>query len=318
MKLKQYLSAFLLFLIITTFSNSQMLPGENEPEAISDTLTKIIDIPDTLNLQYEFQTGDTLLYEVHTNDSLIHNMDEPLMKQRVENIMVTCDSVDSEGYFHLLIQTLNTSQKEWSEGKDTISRSTSPWLGKKVKLVIDSLGNRVQQISLDSMHIAASLGGSFQPYLFFPIQNRLSEINKSWLVQSSDTLVENAYPPAKITQTSLFRAKDKIIKDFDTIAFISFVKTAKGLYGFQTEDISVSVQDIMNIYGELQIGLQHHVPEVYFVTQEEKLLFLMDDGSKIPAWHYSTTTFELKSIIRDDARMKEQIKKLKNELKKKK
>ncbi|OGU59493.1 MAG: hypothetical protein A2X64_08225 [Ignavibacteria bacterium GWF2_33_9] len=297
MKFKHFLSAFLLF-IFATLSNSQMLPEEVEPEVSSDSLTIQQKVTDTIYFHYEFHPGDTLVYVVHTNDSLIHNFDEPIKKQREEKIMITCDSVDSIGNFHLIYQTLSLLQKEWKDSKDTVERTSSPWIGRKMKLVIDSLGNRLQSISLDSMHIAASLGGSFQPYLFFPIQNSSSELGKSWLVQSSDTLVENAFPPAKITQTSLFRAKEKIIIPQDTVSFISFVKTAKGIYGFQTNDISVSVQNVMNIYGELQISLKFFVPSVYFVTQEEKLLFIMDDGSKIPAWHYSTTTFELQTLSR--------------------
>lgn len=298
---------------------AQVLMSEKNSSGPADSLSaEETKTADTLCFRYRFFQGDTLVYKVSTNDSLIHNMDKPIMKKRTEKIMVTCDSVDAKGYYHLIYQTISSEQKEWNLSGDTVTRKSSPWIGKRVKLVLDSLGNRIQSLNLDSNFIATANGGSFQPYLFFTLQENCKATGTSWLIKSADTLCENSFPPAKIEQTSLMRAIEKIKNETDTLAFLTFVKTAKGLYGFETDDISLSVQNVMNIYGELQIDLRDQVPVVYFVTQEEKIHFMMDDGSKIPAWHYSTTTFQLENLVREDQAIKEEIQKLKNQLKKRK
>jgi hypothetical protein len=245
-------------------------------------------------------------------------MDKPILKRRIEHIQVVCDSVDLNNNYYLTYSVSDIEQKEWTATTDTVVRLSSPWIGKRVKLVIDSLGNRLQAQNIDSNYIASSSGGQFQPYLFFPLQVSCSEIGKSWLIKSVDTLCENSYPPARIEQTSLMRAVNKIVSGYDTLAFQTFVKTGKGFYGVENDEISLTIQDIMNTYGELQIDLSDFVPTVYFVTQEEKIHILMDDGSKIPAWHYATVTYELIKMKRNGDQIQEEINKLRNDLKKKK
>jgi hypothetical protein len=130
-------------------------------------------------------------------------------------------------------------------------------------------------------------------------------------------LYENAYPPAHIAQTSLIRAKSKFIEGNDTLIMLTFVKTAKGLYGFETKDISVSLQNIMNIYGEITISLNNQVPITYFTTQEEKIHLIKEDGTAIPSWHYSTTVFELETFKRSQQSKMPGIPKIKITKKKK-
>lgn len=308
----------ILFFITTTLKsqeNIQEVPGHTSDTTNSEMKLKI---QDTLCFRLNFVPGDTLIYKFESYDSLIHNMDKPILKKRTEDIMLVCDSVDGGNNFHLRYKVLNVEQKEWTATTDTVERTGSPWIGKETKLVIDSVGRRLFAKNLDSNFIVSSLGGSFQPYLFFPFDNSCKKIGESWLVQSSDTLCENSYPPATINQTSLFRLKDKLMNESDTLAFITFVKTAQGLYGFETEDISISVQNILNIYGEIKIDLKNNVPQFFYTTQEEKIHILRDDGSKIPAWHFANVTFELIKLNRDENKIKSNIKKLRNELKKRK
>lgn len=311
----------LLFLIVLFLSFNFLFAKQEikqETKTGQSDSTNIIEkkVPDTLCFRYKFYKGDYLTYIVRTSDSMIHNMDKPILKSRTDELQISCDSVDASGNFYLEIQTLKSIQKEWTNSKDTVVRSSMPWIGKRAMIVIDSIGNRKSAKLLDSNYIVASPGGAFQPYLFFSLTDQCIESGKTWLTKSVDTLYENSYPPALLEQTSLFRAKERIMNEEDTLVSLSYVRTGKGYYRINSDEIKINIQDVLNTYGEMSISSTGKIPVRFTVTQEEKMHLFLDDGSQIPSWHFTNITFELKSIIRKAENIRDDIQKLRNELKK--
>lgn len=295
-------------------NNTSQPPGEANPIVSNDTLHKI----DTICFKYHFFPKDTLIYKVSSIDSLTHNLDKPIFKVREDKYQVICDSVDNANNYYLTLIALSTNIKEWTESSDTVTHNSSPWLAKRARLVIDSLGNRKKAYMIDSNFAVTSMGGAFQPNLFFPIVETCKVLGRSWLVKTSDTLYENAFPPAILNQTTLFRMKDTLLLDSEKIALITFVKTGRGGYNINNAEIDLSVDNVINMYGELMISLENNIPVQYIATQEQKLKLTINDGSVVPSWQHTTIRYQLESFKRDYSEVKKEIEKLRNELKKKK
>ncbi|MGB9701529.1 MAG: hypothetical protein ACPL1A_02255 [Candidatus Kapaibacteriota bacterium] len=306
---------FILFFIIFTNLNVIFAQEEQSTQTLTEESPNKID---TICFKYYFFPKDTLIYKVNSIDSLTHNLDAPVFKVREDKYQVVCDSVDFSNNFYLTLTALTTNIKEWSQKSDTVTHTSSPWLGKRVRLVIDTLGNRKKVYMIDSNFAITSMGGAFQPYLFFPIVETCKILGRSWLVKTSDTLYENAFPPAILNQTSLFRMKDTLLLDSEKIALVTFVKTGRGIYNLNNAEIDMHVDNVINMYGELMISLENNIPVQYIATQEQKLSLTINDGAVVPSWQHSTIRYQLESFKRDYSQVKKEIEKLRNELKKKK
>ena len=287
----------ILILFALFFINS--LYAQDTTKISVDTLQNKIVKQDTFCFKYRFYPNDTLIYQVQTIDSLTQGLDEPIMKDRKETLQVVCDSVDKMMNYYLTLQLLSSETKEWNQKGDSSSRNFSVWIGKQVHLVIDSLGNRLKGWNADTTHIASTLGGIFQPYLFFPLKENCKHLNQSWLIKTQDTLVENAYPPGYINQTSLFRLKDTIYKEGDSCLMITFVKTARGFYSINAADMNFTIDAKINSYGELLMSMVSQIPIDYTITQELKMQMKYPDEHEIPIWQYTTTHYSLIELKRN-------------------
>jgi hypothetical protein len=318
------LTLILILLSIFLYSNlqSQEVQSKNNLPTNTDSTGQAdnseIKKKDTICFKYTFYPKDTLIYKVVAADSITHNLDNPVFKVRTETLEVVCDSVDKQSNYYLTMRTLTLDSKEWSKDQDTVTRNSSPWLGKRVRLVIDSLGKREKVYLLDSTFSITSPGGVFTPYLFFPLRETCKALGTSWLVKTEDTLYENAYPPGILDQTSLFRIKDTINIDSEKFALVTFVKTGKGIYGITNEEMTLEVDNVINMYGELMISLENFIPVQYIATEEQKLHVTINDGTRVPTWQNTMIKFNLISFKRDTSFLDNDIQKLKKELKKQK
>lgn len=273
-----------------------------------DTLQNPIAKRDTFCFKYRFYPQDTLIYKIQARDSLIQGLDDPILKERNEILQVICDSVDKKKRYYLTLQLLQSKTSEWTSKGDSAERNSSVWIGKLIHLVIDSLGNRLNAWNEDTSFIATTLGGIFQPYLFFPLQENCKRINQSWLIKTKDTLFENAFPPGIIDQTSLFRLKDTVYTGNDSSLMITFVKTARGFYGINSADMNFIIDAKINSYGELLLSNIDEIPKDYTATQELKMQMKYPDGHEIPIWQYTTIRYTLSELKRNKIESEQQKK----------
>ncbi|HOV92251.1 MAG TPA: hypothetical protein PLC04_04125 [Candidatus Kapabacteria bacterium] len=297
-----------IFFIIFLINN---LYAQDTSKISADTLHNQITKQDTFCFKYRFYPKDTLIYQVQTIDSLNQGLDEPIMKDRKETLQVVCDSVDKIMNYYLTLQLLSSETKEWNQKGDSSTRNFSVWIGKEIHLVIDSLGNRLKGWNADTTHIASTLGGIFQPYLFFPIKENCKRINQSWLIKTQDTLFENAFPPGIIDQTSLFRLKDTVYTESDSSLMITFVKTARGFYGINSADMNFIIDAKINSYGELILSMVNQIPKDYTITQELKMQMKYPDEHEIPIWQFTIIHYSLTELKRSKIEEMQTLKKQK-------
>lgn len=285
-------------IIIIAIILTNPLFAQNPDQITTDTLKQTTIVRDTFCFKYKFYPNDTLIYQVQTQDSLIQGLDDPILKERREVLQVICDSVDKFQNYYLNLKLVQSQTNEWNKEGDTATRNTSVWINKQIHLVIDSLGNRLKAWIEDTSFIATTLGGIFQPHLFFPLKENCKRINQSWLIKTQDTLFENAFPPGIIDQTSLFRLKDTVYTEIDSSLMITFVKTARGFYGINTAVMNFIIDAKINSYGELLLSMKDELPKDYTATQELKMQMKYPDGHEIPIWQYTKIRYALTELKR--------------------
>lgn len=276
----------IIFSIIALFAVSFLQSQENTSEKL-------------YCFKYGLQTGDTLYYRVVSYDSIIIDFSEPLLKTRYERIKVSVDSVINEKIF--LTQELTQFIGKESKGDiKNITRESSPWLGQKVQIVIDSLGNRYDQNAINPSGAKIHPGGAFMPYLFFSIKESCKFKNESWLVKSTDTLAENSFPYPILNQTSMMR----VVGDNDTLGYegkkFRFIKTAQGFYYLFSKNDTTEIFARINSGGYITFTDSTNIPLHYFSTIEQKLKITDSKGNETPGWHFISSDFTLDKFIRKD------------------
>lgn len=257
---------------------------------------------DTLELKLKFFPKDTLYYRVVTWDSIVINYSPALLKQRAELVRITCDSVTKSGLMYLSQELIEFSSKEVTGDDESSTRTTSGWLGRKSTIVIDSNGKRHKQFYADDSKVSISPGGVFMPHLIFEINAGNKIMNESWLVNSSDTLVENSFPPAFLNHTSLMRISQQI----DTLGYLNneimYIRTGNGSFHFELGDDKVTNSVVINSSGLLRLSDVMNIPVHLFVTMEQKLTIYQKDDSTIPGKHFIQTDYYLEKFIESPKR----------------
>jgi hypothetical protein len=283
---------FFSILLFTTTYN-YIFSQDSDTNELRD---KII-IYEIQDFRYNFFKKDTLRYRVETFDSILINYGKPLLKTRLEYLEVSCDSVTIDRKFLLSLRLLNLISDEKYDNGENVRRTTSPWIKRKIKIWIDSLGNRIQSIPDDSLKYAMSPGGAFMPTLIFPFKETYRNINESWLVTSKDTLVENGIPSAVINQSSLFRAR----KPVDTLNYectrFSYIKTARGAVNVLTQEQRIRTETTITGSGIMTISRKFNIPVHLFQNSEQKLLIFYPEKDEIPGQHYTSADWTLETFI---------------------
>lgn len=271
---------------------------------------------DTICFKYQFFPKDTLIFKLEALDSISTLESEPFFRKRTEYIKVLVDSIDAKLNYHLIIEPIEYRSKEWVLGGDTIQRNKSNHIEKKSMIVIDSLGKRLMAKNLNTEFAITYPGGLFQPILFFNLQETCKKQMQSWLVRSSDTLVENAFPPAVINNTSLMKISNLEKSESDTTVLITFVRTGKGLYAILNNELDMELTSVTNSYGELTLSLSRNLPIKFTMTQELIIKLKVNEGVDKPTWQNTIITYELVKQSHNDKFIQEEINKMRKELKK--
>jgi len=260
------------------------------------------DIPkkqfDTLCYKIEFDKGDTLIYNVFSFDSISIDYDSPLKRIRLEKYRVICERVDTKNRFHLSIELIDYKAKESYKEKKNVEVFETPWLHRKVRIIVDSLGDRYYSEKNDTTHYAMAPGGSFQPIFFIPFLRGCKPVNTTWIVQSTDTLVENGCPVPLMKQVSLFRLHPVA----DTLGWkcakLEYVKTGQGVVLSNKAGVKMNVTSVINSYGEYYISLERHIPIYLYATVEQKLTILLPNNKTKPGTHHISAHFTLERIAK--------------------
>jgi hypothetical protein len=282
---------FLVFIFLILGLNICLAQDKNPSDSIEDkSKYQIIDY------KLKFFKGDTLRYKAASFDSIVIEFGKPLTKMRLEIIEIVCDSTSEDGKF-FLTQTLKSYIADEADGTgEKVRRTTSPWINRKVRIVIDSVGNRFSSEVLDPNIYSMSPGGAFQPYLLFPFKECYKLNNESWLVKSIDTLGENGNPRPIINQSTLFRAEESL----DTLGYKSnrlrFMKTATGYVTSISGKDKIQVEVIINSSGNMIISSEYFIPVHFFTNIEQKLKITTPEKEAMPGLHLISSDFTIEDF----------------------
>ncbi len=241
--------------------------------------------------KYNFNLNDTLVYLVHSYDSIVIDYGRPLLKERNEIHQVICESITKNGDFILKYKLLAF---EGRDKQDTtfIQYDESDWLNREIRIEIDSFGNRKNFWCDDTTISGRTPGGPFQPHLFFPFQENCKKLNETWLVRTTEDLVENGIPIPRLRHTMLF----KMLGEFDTlgekVVRSEFIRTGQGFLKLSNPAGELTLNAIINSYGYLDVSKEKLIPVHLFTTVEQKLTFVSND-SESTGRHYIYCNFTL-------------------------
>ena len=277
----------------TTIDKTAPVQDTSSPKIAPSDTSELMK-KDTICFKLNFNPGDSLLYKVFSDDSIVIDFGTPLMKKRIETILVTCDSV-KEGRFFLSQKLFAYEARESHGSEPMVETFDSPWIGRIAWFEIDSVGNRYSYGEDDETTQAMCPGSAFQPHLFFTFGESCKAIEESWIVSTTDNLPANGVPEPIVRQSSLFRAKEKK----DTLGYkcnrMEYIKTAQGSMALVTERDSIRVTSILTSYGSMFLGTEYFVPVFYFSTLEEKLTLNFKGGIIKPGSHNISTYYNLVS-----------------------
>lgn len=279
---------FLVFIFLFLGINISLAQDVNTTDSSEDKSKYHL-----LDYKLKFFKGDTLRYKVASYDSIVIEFDKPLTRMRFEMIEIVCDSASLDGKFYLTQSLLSYIADEASGSVEKTRRTTSPWIKRKVRIIIDSVGNRFSALADDNKIYAMSPGGAFQPYLIFPFKECYKAKDESWFVKTIDTLAENGNPRAIENQSSLFRTEEPI----DTLGYkcnrFRFIKTANGQITSISGKDRILVEAIINSSGNFILSNEYHIPVYFFSNIEQKLKITTPEKEAMPGLHLISTDFIL-------------------------
>jgi hypothetical protein len=190
---------------------------------------------DSVQLAYRFKAGQSITYRAVSRDSiLLYDVSQhTLVRNRVEMVNVRCDSVLDGGY----LMTLTTTGYAATERIDTlppITRTSHPWVGRKISFVMSNAGRRIDLVDSpdpgDSSGVAP--GAPFQPLLLpFFGDEAATYIGSSQNFNQEDLMLDNVYPPihsngamfrvvSRRLDTLRRKAVDVGLSSVETIAYV--------------------------------------------------------------------------------------------------
>ena len=250
---------------------------------------------DTLCFRYHFLPQDSLVYSVESADSISFIGDPVLTKIRGEVLSIVCDSVTAEGHFLLKI-TLHQSVQRQKMGSDSVTVTTSPWIGRSVFLLVDSLGQRIDVRVDDASLAAVAPGGPFQPIPLPTLGESCGVQNQSWMVSDTTALVENGVPPASFAYSSLWRVIDVADTLDRRFHQIQYTQTALGRMVVKSGRVDIDQSVTIAAYGKLSMDSVLSIPFHLFATSDNRIEMVSGDGRTKKGRHRVATHYQLLEI----------------------
>jgi len=261
----------------------------------------VVNTKDSSRYMYAFLAGDTLLYEAVSRDSVLMDKQAPLLRERTERFLLSCDSVDQKGRMYVSQRLIDIKISEYSGISQIIDRTSHDWLNKKISFIMDSTGKRYGFGSSDSISSMLSPGSAFQPIMLQNLGSGYHFINSGWIIEDTLDIPEFGIPAPMITFLSSMRARS----NFDTLNMqcSRFESTISGQGTYQTKTNSgqtLRTTAIIAGYARMSLSKELNIPIHFFGTNENKTTLTLNTSKGIveqKAKHYVTTNITLKKMV---------------------
>lgn len=283
-----FASACIVFLASFNQLSSQQFPD-------------IVNSTDSSRYIFSFLKGDTLLYEAISRDSILIDKQPPLLRDRKERFLLSCDSVDSKGRMHLSQRLIDISSSEYSGISQIVDRTSHEWKNKKVSFIIDSTGKRHGFSAEDSSRAMLSPGSAFQPLMFQFLGKGYHLINSGWIAEDTVDAIEFGIPAPMIRYLSSMRARPIIdTLDFACSQFESTI-SAQGTYLTKTRSGQMlRTNSVIAGYARMAMSKKLHIPIHFFGTNENKNTMLIETSqgkAEQKVRHYVSTNITLQKMV---------------------
>ncbi|MFM8281431.1 MAG: hypothetical protein ACKN9Y_07570 [Bacteroidota bacterium] len=261
----------------------------------------IVNTKDSSRYAYKFLPGDTLLYEAISLDSVLIDKQPPLLRERTERFLLSCDSVDKKHRMYLSQRLIDVKISEYSGISQIVERRSHEWLHKKISFIMDSTGKRYGFGSQDSIQSMLSPGSAFQPIMFQFTGNDYHYINSGWIIEDTIDLPECGIPAPMITYLSSMRAKAEL--DTLNVHCTRFESTMSGQGTYQTKTTSgqtLRTTAIIAGFTRMTLSKELQIPLHFFGTNENKTTMMLNTSKGMAeqkAKHYVTTNITLKKMV---------------------
>ena len=261
----------------------------------------LVNTKDSSQYVYTFMKGDTLLYEAVSRDSIFIDKQPPLLRDRKERFLLSCDSVDAKGRMHLSQRLIDITSSEYAGISQLIDRKTHEWKNIKISFIMDSTGKRHGFSAEDSAKAMLSPGSAFQPLMFQYLGQGYHLINSGWIAEDTVDAPEFGIPAPMIRYLSSMRARPLI----DTLDFscsrIESTISAQGTFHTKTQlGQSIRTNAVIAGYARLAMSEKLHIPIHFFGTNENKNTMIIETSKgniEQKVRHYVTTNITLKKMV---------------------
>lgn len=216
-------------------------------------------------VRYGFRAGDSLVFRVTSYDTL--DFETNIARERTELHSYVCDHVTDDGRQFLRVTLESVLIRETqSNGRsavvDSSLRARSPWMGRTAYIILDSNGKRILARQLDTNRTAVSPGGAFQPtLLLLGVDSACHSSNhlRSWVIKTTDTLAENAWPPPIVRSTFSCAMTDSTVHGRPTTS-VRYAQTGQGSFKSISNELGVVLYSVLDGYGTYMIDDQDGLP----------------------------------------------------------
>ncbi|MFN5876261.1 MAG: hypothetical protein ACK45E_08285 [Ignavibacteria bacterium] len=287
-----------LFSSLMVLGFCAMLPAHSSAQIrVMPGGKKIVLGKDTLCYRYRFVAGDTLYYAIESKDSIDIDTRGILAKVRSERLKIICDSA-SNGIYHLRLITIRASEYQATE-TDTVFRPGHPWVGREVRLVIDSLGRRLAESTSSDLAMLCP-GGAYQPLRLPVLDSSCGRQNQSWLSEDTVRYAENAVPYPVMNQQVLWRVGDKLDTLGRQCQWIIYSLTGSGMMDMAASQLSMQSSSAIAESGRLVFDNTLAVPLVATIQHDNRFTILSTSGGKTTGKHLMVVVMELEEVVSSD------------------
>lgn len=235
---------------------------------------------DTLCFAYHLEAGDSLYFITEAIDSVIFPGASTLLKTRIEENVIVCDSVrhDTIYYVRTWLRAAHELQTVPGTG-DTVDRTSFPWVGRETYITMTRQGKRLAIASARPNVAGTAPGGIFRPLALPPLGGDCARQYQSW--QHLDTVVytENAVPEGIAFTNALYRVLDFVDSNMVRYRQIQYTQSSIASYEPQQAGLDFTLRAVINSYGKMTFDPLRLLPIHHAATSEQKVT-IKREGNK--------------------------------------
>ncbi len=253
-------------------------------------------VQDSICFRYQLRPGDSLVYYVIGSDSILTHETPPLQQRWFLRLIVVCDSVDQQGYFHFRQWIDSVYKQRWYEGRSRslVIDTSSPWEQVVVHFEMNDQGWITAYRYNDTSRRMTSPGGMFFPRLWRAGAHGCWRSHQSWTTERLiEHVPENAYPPPARKYRTVFTARYRKDSSSIPISKCTFASVITQQAAVPIDGRSAILEATIYEYGFLIQDTQWFVPRHLYATAQADFTLWFSKKDKLQGTHFTRVNYYL-------------------------